>query len=75
VLLSEAVSSVWYRRAERSGRGRGESGFFSGGGEQRKKGGVGGPRGQAGDEEEVVFVTPSSVGVRGAEQRCFSRKC
>ena len=61
MLLSEALSSVWCGRAERSGRGRGESGFFSGGGGQRKNGGVGGPRGQAGDEENVVCLTAAGA--------------
>jgi hypothetical protein len=67
VLLLEALRSVWCGRAERSGRGRGGSGFLllqlRG---RRKIGGGRGPRCQTGDEEKLYgFFSCGGSGSRG----------
>jgi len=60
-----AAEDGWWRRAKRSGQGRGVSGSSAARG-QRKTGGGGGPRGQAGDEEKVGLQRRGGSGRRVA---------
>jgi len=65
----------WWGRAERSGRGRGESGFSAAAGGSGRRGGGGGPRGQAGDKEKVVWFVqrgPSDGG--GVATNCYDER-